>query len=77
MHDVQQLHDRSAVVGDGDVPALIDQFIHSTGSKRGADGVHDGHAGIDVANELGLALRCIGSLLEDDDARLLHYSNGN
>jgi hypothetical protein len=41
VHNIQQLHDHSAVVGDGDVLALIDQ----------------------LADELGLALQCIGSSL--------------
>lgn len=52
-------------------PTIHDQFVHAPGSEGGTDCIHDGLAGIDVADELWFALGGVCALLEEDDWRLL------
>lgn len=54
----------------------MDQLVHAARSERGAHGVHDRAAGIDVADQLRLALACVRSLLQQDDLRLLQGTGG-
>lgn len=67
MHNLEVLHDGRAVVGDDDLAVLVDQLVHAAGPEGGADNVGHSTAGVDVGNELGLALRGVGSLLQEDD----------
>ena len=72
MDDIQQFHDGCSIVGDGGhAVGIVKQLVHTTWAECRADSVNDGHAGIDVAYYLSLSLRCIRSLLEEDDLRLL------
>ena len=54
--NLQQLHDGSTVVADGHLPPVEDELVHTAGSQGRPDGVGHRLAGIDVADELGLAL---------------------
>lgn len=77
MDDVEQLHDRSPVVGDGGVAlVVVDELVHAAGAERGADDVGDGGAGVDVGDDLRLALRGVRALLQQDDLRLHHRRHG-
>ena len=73
VHDLQQLHQRRAIVGDGDRAVLIvDQLVHAAGPERGAHDVDDGLACVDVTDQLRFALRRVRPLLEQNDLRLHH-----
>lgn len=50
---------------------VVDQLVHAARAKSGAHGVNDGHAGVDVADELGLSLTGVSALFEQDDLGLL------
>jgi hypothetical protein len=63
--NVEQLHDSSAVVGDGLLAILVDeQKVTSVGAKRGLDGVLYGEAGVDIGDDLAAALRLVGAWVE-------------
>ena len=70
MHDVEELHDGGAVVGDGRVASVEHQLVHASGSESRAHGVSDGLTCVDVADDLRLALRGVGALLQKNDLRL-------
>ena len=57
MLHLQQLHDRRAVVADRRPPAVGDELVHPARAERRAHRVGDGLARVDIADELGLALR--------------------
>ncbi len=48
-----------------------DQLVHATRPEGGADGIGDGPAGVDVGEELALALGGVGPVPKHDDLRLL------
>lgn len=50
---------------------IDDQLVHATRAERSPDGVDDGQAGIDIGQELTLALRRVGTILEKDNLWLL------
>ena len=53
MHHIKQLHDGGSVVGDcGLSPGVDHELVHPPGAKGGADGLHDGLAGVDVGHHL-------------------------
>ena len=55
MNDVQQLHDRRAVVWDRRRAAAVDhQLVHAARAERRPDGVDDHLAGVDVRDDLKL-----------------------
>jgi len=56
--NLQQLHDGRPVVADGHLSPVEDELVHTAGSQGRPDGVGHRLAGIDVADELGLALLC-------------------
>ena len=73
MDDLQQLHDRGAVVGDGHLTVVVvDQLVHAARAEGSAHDVHHGLARVDVADQLPLALRCVRPFLEQNDLRLHH-----
>ena len=75
MHDLQQLHERGTIVGDGDgALVVVDELIHAARPERGAHDVDDGLTRVDVGDELRLALRGVGALLEEDNLRLKHVA---
>ena len=64
MHDLQQLHERRAVVRDRDgALVVVDELVHAARAERGAHDVDDRLARVDVRDELRLALRRVGALL--------------
>mmetsp|Transcript_1370 Transcript_1370/g.4189 ORF Transcript_1370/g.4189 Transcript_1370/m.4189 type:complete len:606 (+) Transcript_1370:131-1948(+) len=71
VNNVQQLHNRRAVVGDGDSLAVVHQLVHAARAERRSDRVHDRAARINVRDELRLALRRVRAFAQQDDARLL------
>lgn len=52
---------------------VVDQLVHAAWTEGGAYGVDDSHAGVDVADELGLALTGVRALFEQDDLGLLWW----
>lgn len=48
------------------------QLVHAPWTKRSSDGVHNSHAGVDVADQLRLALTGVRSVSQQDDLWLLH-----
>ena len=76
MNNVQHFHNRSTVVRDGHRGTFsIDEFVHTTRSKRSANHIDHSFAGVDVADELRNALRGICALAEQNDARLLEVGS--
>ena len=68
MDHVDLLDDRGAVVRDGHlVRAVHDQLVHASRTERGANGISNSLARIDVADQLALALLTFGSIGEQDD----------
>lgn len=61
MYDAEFLQDCGAVVGDGDLAALMDEFVHALRTQGGLEDVHDGQACADVVDDLGFALGGVGS----------------
>ena len=53
-------------------PVVVDELVHAAWTQRCAHAVDDGHAGVDVAQQLRLALARVGALFEQDNLRLLH-----
>jgi hypothetical protein len=73
--NVQKLHDGCAVVGDGRIALVVNnELVHTARTERRAHGIHNGLASVDVADQLGLALRRIRALLQQDDAGALAKS---
>mmetsp|Transcript_22640 Transcript_22640/g.65168 ORF Transcript_22640/g.65168 Transcript_22640/m.65168 type:complete len:482 (+) Transcript_22640:434-1879(+) len=72
--DLQELHDGRPVVADGHLPPVEDELVHPPGAEGRPDGVGHRLARVDVANQLGLALRGVGSLAEEDNPRSHHLS---
>mmetsp|Transcript_7146 Transcript_7146/g.15496 ORF Transcript_7146/g.15496 Transcript_7146/m.15496 type:complete len:348 (+) Transcript_7146:432-1475(+) len=54
--DLEHAHDGGAVVGDGHAAPVEEELVHAAGAQGAADAVGDGGAGVDVADQLGLAL---------------------
>lgn len=50
----------------------MNELVHATGTQCGAKDLTHSLASVDVADELTLALRLVGALLEEDDLRLHH-----
>lgn len=62
MDDVEQLHDGSAVVGDGLLAILVnEQEITSVRAEGRLDGCLDGETCVDVGDDLAAALRLVGA----------------
>jgi hypothetical protein len=55
-------------------PVVVHQLVHSPRPKRRANHVGDGHAGVDVADQLRLALAGVRTLPQQDDLGLLRPS---
>jgi len=51
---------------------IVDQLVHASRAEGGAHNVGDGHARIDVADQLRFSLTSVRALLEENDLRLLH-----
>ena len=50
MDNVEELHDGSAVVGDGDGSLIVvDELVHPSWTERGSNHIADRRDGIDVA----------------------------
>mmetsp|Transcript_8737 Transcript_8737/g.32936 ORF Transcript_8737/g.32936 Transcript_8737/m.32936 type:complete len:422 (-) Transcript_8737:9-1274(-) len=73
VHHVQKPHDGRSVVADGDFAAVEDELVHAARAESGLDGLCDRRTCVDVADDLGLALRGIRALPEQDDAWLHHH----
>jgi len=50
---------------------VVDELVHAAWAQRGAHGVDHGHACVDVADQLRLALAGVCALPQQDDLRLL------
>ena len=55
-------------------PVIMHELVHAAGPQRGAHGVHDRHAGVDVADQLRLALAGVRALPQQDDLGLLQQA---
>lgn len=55
---------------------VMDELVHSPWPEGGADGVNHCHAGVDVADQLGLPLAGVRALLEQDNLGLLWVLGG-
>lgn len=51
--------------------AIHNELVHPTRTQSGSNGTYHHLAGIDVADDLGLPLRGICALLEQDNGRAL------
>lgn len=51
----------------GGTVSINDELVHSPWPKSGGYGIHDHLTGINVANYLGLPLRGVCTLLQEDD----------
>ena len=50
MDNVEELHDGSAVVGDGDGSLIVvDELVHPSWTQSGSKHIADGSDGVDVA----------------------------
>ena len=49
------------------------QLVHAPRTQSGPDSVHNGHAGIYVADELRRSLACVCALSQQYDLGLLQY----
>ena len=56
--------------------AVEDQLVHAARAQSGANGVSNGLAGVDVADQLALALTGVSALAQEDDLRLHHVGHG-
>ena len=56
--------------------SIHDQLVHPPRTKGGGYSIYDHLAGIDVANYLGLPLRGVCTLLQEDDRCWLHGERG-
>ena len=73
MNDIEKLHDGSPIVRDRSVSLVVmDELVHSPGAEGCTDAVSDGGAGVDVADYLRFALRCVRPFLQQYDLRLHH-----
>lgn len=74
MNNVKKLHYGGAIIRDGGISFVImDQFVHSSWTKSGPHNISHSHACIYVAYQLGFALRCISSFLEQYNLGLLLF----
>jgi hypothetical protein len=72
VHNVEQLHDGSSIVGDGGCSVLADEeLVHAPGTEGGPHGLNHHLAGIDVGNQLLLSLGIFRALFQEDNLRLL------
>ena len=55
----------------GGHPGRVDELVHAAWAQRGPHSIHQRHAGVDVADQLRLALAGVGAVLQQDDLRLL------
>lgn len=51
-------------------PLIVDKLVHATWSQSRPHGIDNRHAGIDVGDELWLALAGVSPLLKENDLRL-------
>ena len=52
-------------------PLVVHELVHAPGPQGGAHDISNGNAGVDVADQLGLALAGVRALPQQDDLRLL------
>lgn len=71
MHDVEQLHDRRAVVRNRLRATLVNQLVHATWTERRLDRLDDRQTSVDIARQLTDALTRVGALFKQDDRWLL------
>ena len=72
MDNVEELHDGSAVVGDGDGSLIVvDELVHPSWTQSGSKHIADGSDGVDVAQQLRFPLGSVCAFLEQYDLRLL------
>lgn len=77
MDDVEKLHDGSTVIGNRDRPlVIVDELVHPPWPEGGPYDIDDSQTGIDVTDQLGLALGGIRPLLQQNNLRLLHHMAG-
>ena len=63
-------------LAEGAHPVINDELVHAARAECGAHGIHDRDAGIDVADQLRLALARVRALPQQDDLRLLQGGRG-
>ena len=71
VHDVQGLHDGRPIIAHRHRALSVHELVHAAGAQRGAHHVCHCVAGVDVADQLRLALARVRAILEQDDLRLL------
>lgn len=73
MNNIEELHNGSAIIGNGDTALIIvNELVHTSRSQSGTHHIGDCCAGIDVAQQLRLTLGSIRSLFQQYDLRLLY-----
>lgn len=55
-------------------PVVVHELVHAAGAQGGAHSVHHRHAGVDVADQLRLALAGVRALPQQDDLGLLQQA---
>lgn len=71
VNNVEQPHDRSTIVRNGNITLIVNKLVHATRTQGSSDCVDNHFASIDVADKLRNTLRRISSFLQKDDSRLL------
>ena len=72
MDNVEELHDGSAVVGNGDGSLIVvDELVHPSRTERGSNHVANRRDGVDVAEKLSFPLRSVCAFFQQYDLRLL------
>ena len=56
--------------------AIYDELVHSPGSQGGADGTYHHFTGIDITDDLCLALGGVSSFLQQDNGCSLQDKGG-
>ena len=74
--DVEEVHELGAIVRNSGFSIGMDEFVHTTGAKGGANDFGDSLTSIDVGDQLTNTLRGIGALPKEDHLGLHHVRHG-
>lgn len=55
VHNIEERNQSGTVVGDGDASAVMDEFVHTTGSESSLNDIDDSLASVDVRDDLSLS----------------------
>jgi len=71
VHNIEEADQSGAIIRNSHAAAIVDELVHASGTKSGLDDFDDRLAGIDVRDDVALALGLFGSVLKDEDLRCL------